>query len=279
MALAVTWQDLLRPGDATNYFEADSLPSFVPEAGAYHRGNAWWLAELCRLVYRQDIEEIAIPLEPRRTAILERVGLRQLEFFDDAQTGTQAFLVESKRPCYAALVFRGTEQDPRDVLCDLEIGPPLASGPRVHKGFERAFNSVWPVIAKVLARVECPLYFAGHSLGAALALLAAAERKPTAVYAYGCPRVGNSAFTARLAQVPIYRIVHGDDVVTAVPPELLGFRHVGEEHRIGASVRTPRNFDFAALTREVLAPPKPLADHAPVNYVRMLLSQTVTSDQ
>jgi hypothetical protein len=273
MTAAVTWQDLLRPGDATNYFDADPRPKFVPDAANYHAGNAWWLAELCRLVYRQDIEEVSVPLEPRRTAILESVGLRQIAFFDDDGTGTQGFLVESASPRYAALVFRGTEQDPRDLLCDLEIGPSLGSGPRVHNGFERAFKSVWPDILPVLSRSQRPLFFAGHSLGAALALLAAAQLTPTAVYAYGCPRIGNAAFTARLAQVPIYRIVHGDDLVAAVPPELLGFRHVGTEHRVGAAARAPRNFDFATLRRELTMPPKPLADHAPINYVRGLLPQ------
>ena len=120
--------------------------------------------------------------------------------------------------------------------------------------------------------LDLPLFMAGHSLGAALALLAATRRAPTAVYTYGCPRVGNAAFAAQLANVAVHRIVHGQDVVTAVPPEILGFRHVGDERRIGAGTKRSPKFDLAAIMREMTTPPKPLADHAPINYVRALLS-------
>ena len=266
----IAWSDLLYPGEAADFFVASPLPQFDPSDAAFNWSNAWWLAELSRLVYRQDTEEVATPIEPRRSAILERAGLQQRAFFHDAVQGTQAFIVES--PAFAALVFRGTDQNIRDLLCDLEVGTALGDGVRIHKGFERAFNRIWPQIESELRFIDKPLFYAGHSLGAALAMLAAVHRKPTAVYVYGAPRVGNAAFVEQLDDVPIYRIENGSDAVTVVPPEAMGFKHVGDAITIG-STGLVFNFDVSALWSQWTLPPKPLADHAPLSYVAALASR------
>jgi len=272
MSGVIAWSDVLYPGEACNFFAASPVPAFASHDADFNFANAWWLAELSRLVYRQDIEEVVRPLEPRRAYFLANVGLQQCAFFHDSSNGTQAFLVKAISPQpFAALVFRGTDQNIRDLLCDLEIGSSLGSGVRVHAGFERAFASIWPQIEQELTAIDLPLFYAGHSLGAALATIAATRRKPVAVYAYGSPRVGNAAFAAQLAGVPVYRVVHGDDLVTFVPPEALGFCHVGKEVRLGAAASPARTFDVRALWEQWRLPPKALADHAPLNYVTHIL--------
>jgi hypothetical protein len=87
------------------------------------------------------------------------------------------------------------------------------------------------------------------------------------VYAFGAPRVGDARFVQKLASIAVYRIVHGGDIVCTVPPEALGFRHAGEEHRIGVAVPSPLQFDIPSLWNRLVTPVAPLADHAPVNYV------------
>ncbi|KAF9617504.1 hypothetical protein IFM89_036708 [Coptis chinensis] len=66
----------------------------------------------------------------------------------------------------------------------------------------------------------------GHSLGAALALLAADELStcdanvpPIAVYSFGGLRVGNRGFANRITSnwVKVLRVVNSQDVVTRVP--------------------------------------------------------------
>jgi triacylglycerol lipase len=163
---------------------------------------------------------------------------------------------------FAVLVFRGTEQNIKDYLTDLEVGKlSLVKNKKdVHEGFTEALDSVWSEIDGVLAQYNCPIFYTGHSLGAALATLAAARHAPSAVYTFGSPRVGNQAFIASLCNVPIYRIVDDEDVVTTVPSEAKGFRHVGTEVRLIA----PRQ---EYLLNQFFDPPKLLADHAPVNYV------------
>jgi triacylglycerol lipase len=268
-----TWNDLLRPGRASDFFTREPLPRFDPVARGYDWQNAWWLAELSRLVYRHDTEEDGQPLLPARSAFLAKAGLRQVDFFNDALTGTQAFLVRRDGPpSFAALAFRGTEQDPRDFMRDVEFRPvpfPGRAG-MVHRGFLEGLQSVWPRISDALERLACPVFYAGHSLGAALATLAAATRSPAALYTFGSPMVGDAEFAATLSRVAVFRIVDGDDVITHVPPERLGFAHVGEVHGL---VRPPNPSPLrhpVDWLRNVSGPPPFLADHAPINYVERL---------
>ena len=268
-----TWKDLLRPGDATTFFDREPLPVFDASLRAYSPANAWWLAELSRLIYQHDVEEEPNPPRPTRTSFLAKVGLRQLAFFNSERTGTQAFLVQSTSAAlWAALVFRGTEQDVRDFRSDLETLPIRVGGDgaRVHEGFEEGLNSVWREILPELTKLDCPVFYAGHSLGAALATLAAARRRPQAAYVLGSPRVGNEEFAAALSSVALYRVVDDTDVVTDLPPEWIGFRHAGELHRIGPRPEGQARFDPLAWLRSLAGPPKRLADHAPINYVERL---------
>jgi triacylglycerol lipase len=269
MRTTTTWQDLLRPGDARDFFSREPLPPFDPAASAYSRGNAWWLAELSRLVYRHDVEEESLPPQPTRSSFLAKARLRQRRFFASQVTDTQAMLVESERPpAFAVLVFRGTEQRPKDFLSDIEVGAKAIStdGVRVHEGFAKAIDSVWADIDGELATLRCPVFYTGHSLGAALATLAASRRAPRAVYTFGSPLVGNRGFVASLDNVPVYRVVDDSDAVTRVPPEVLGFRHAGipqllTEPAVNSAINPLLWF------RRLVGPPKPLADHAPINYV------------
>jgi len=267
-----TWPDLLRPGDATDFFVRRTFPPFAAQAGGYSAANALWLAELCRLVYRHDAEEESPPPQPTRVSFLTKAGLRQRSFFNSGETDTQAMLVEpAAAPTFAVLAFRGTEQHIKDFLSDLEVGrPPLGSAAiDVHEGFKEAIDSVWPQIETELAKLTCPIFYTGHSLGAALATLSAARRAPQAVYTFGSPLVGNEAFVSSLRDVRVYRVVDDTDAVTLVPPELLGYRHVGELQRLTAP---SARFSLNPLVwlRLLTGPPKPFADHAPINYIDRL---------
>jgi hypothetical protein len=270
-----TWQDLLRPGDAQDFFSRIPFPPFDPSISEYSQTNASWLAELCRLVYRHDVEEDATPPQPTRTTFLHSAQLRQRRFFQSksgVRSDTQALLVTSgEPPRFAVLVFRGTEQRLKDFISDLEIGlPPLGNEIDVHDGFERALDSVWPEIDRELKTLACPLFYTGHSLGAALATLAAERRAPRAVYTLGSPRVGNQAFVTSLRNVTIHRVVDDLDVVATVPPEGLGFRHAGIEVRLAEPAPIASSGFLGRLLQRLaglFGPPKFLADHAPINYV------------
>jgi triacylglycerol lipase len=114
----------------------------------------------------------------------------------------------------------------------------VQSATHLHTGFQDAVETVWPVIQTAIANRPAPgqpLFFTGHSLGGALAIIAAgrAAREPnvqtTVVYTFGSPRTGGSAFfdSYGLGE-STFRLIHGTDIVPTVPPALPGdYRHVG----------------------------------------------------
>ncbi len=269
MRTATTWNDLLNPGEATDFFSRRAFPLFEPTTRSYSAANALWLAELSRLVYRHDIEETTPPPQPTQTYFLEQAGCTRRQFFHSRKTGTQAILVEFNGATpYAVLVFRGTEQRIKDAITDLTLGTLSSNTGKigVHQGFKLALDAVCSEIEAALTPLTCPIFYTGHSLGAALATLAAARHAPTALYTFGSPRVGDADFVASLKDIAsnIHRVVNGNDVVTTLPPESFGFQHVGTLHALTA----PTSDNAEASWIEGLSkPPKFLADHAPINYV------------
>jgi triacylglycerol lipase len=140
----------------------------------------------------------------------------------------------AKRADVTIVAFAGT--DPAvlaNVITDAEVIP--EPGTDIHDGFSKALDAIWPSVSVIIAQSVQPVMFAGHSLGAALAVLGAMRfvesgGAPLAVYTYGLPRVGGARFIAayngRLG-LTTYRFVHGNDIVPTVPMSALGFRHVG----------------------------------------------------
>jgi triacylglycerol lipase len=137
------------------------------------------------------------------------------------------------------VAFAGT--DPlkiEDWITDFTIAVPPAA--ELHSGFVAAVETVWPPLRMALANrqpSEQPLFFTGHSLGGALATIAAdramreSNVQATAVYTFGSPRIGGATFfniyTPQLGDAT-FRLVHGTDVVATVPPSLDNqFVHVG----------------------------------------------------
>jgi len=135
------------------------------------------------------------------------------------------------------LAFAGTDPGIWQNLAT-DFTPLPQGGSDIHDGFRQAAAAAQPEIERAvqLSRQSGkPLFITGHSLGAALAALAAQTAvglgsPPRAVYTFGMPRVGGAQFRtgydASLGAVT-YRLVHGIDLVARVPPSLPGFRHVG----------------------------------------------------
>ena len=72
----------------------------------------------------------------------------------------------------------------------------------------------------------------GHSLGGALALIAAVELRrqftaPVEVHSFGAPRIGNDHLAKHVNNKveDIYRVVHNRDLVPHLPPDLPKFEY------------------------------------------------------
>jgi hypothetical protein len=101
-----------------------------------------------------------------------------------------------------------------------------------------------------------PIYFTGHSLGAALATTAVTKfaGNKCALYTVGSPRVGDDRFTRAVLQKTqlVFRFVNSQDIMTQIPTELPlqhYFRHVGQEIYIDRNGKVhdhPSEFDKIA---------------------------------
>jgi predicted lipase len=137
--------------------------------------------------------------------------------------------------------------------CMQEI--PEASKLKVHLGFW----TQWMMVQNHPDVVNADCYV-GHSLGAALATLAAWRYRREAV-CLGSPRVGNGAF-ASLMGTSIIRITHRNDIVPHLPPVWLGYRHAGPEIKIQHSPRPWWSYFVSDLKA-----------HWPVEYLKALRAQ------
>jgi len=135
------------------------------------------------------------------------------------------------------VVFRGTvitEMTNWKTNIDLQPTPiEPQSKAHVHAGFRNAYLLVKPQLVAILTETQQPddrIVFTGHSLGAALAIMAAQdlnrlEAHPR-VYTFGQPQVGNDAFS-KCCPGKLYRFVHDKDPVARIP-EIRGYQHFGE---------------------------------------------------
>ena len=224
---------------ARDYFKGkDRLLSPPIMRAAYSDRMAWILASMAYLAYdRFEDDEKADEL--LRTK-LEGGGFKLIKTFNSKETDTQAFLAASDE--YAVLAFRGTEMSNRqDLRTDAKAIRVSVLEGRVHGGFIRAYESVAKDVEESISGLEeIPIYITGHSLGAALATVAAQrlEHKPkfrnriAACYTFGSPRVGNDQYEKDFKS-PIYRMVNATDIVTVVPLLLMGYMHIGDVRFLG----------------------------------------------
>ena len=109
------------------------------------------------------------------------------------------------------------------------------------------------------------VFFTGHSLGGALAHVAAKYLSCDyrALITFGSPRVFGNRGVA-FDKVPwIERYVHGKDMVPTLPPESLGFEHFGTERFLS---QQPRPWQHLLVPRGVF-------DHIPTLYAEALWSE------
>ncbi|ACJ31129.1 Lipase family protein [Shewanella piezotolerans WP3] len=158
----------------------------------------------------------------RLGAELESLNAKLVKTFDS--NGTQAILISTDK--FITLAFRGTESTSvKDIKSDAKATTTKCdSGGNIHSGFKQAFEEVAIEIQHTLNQDEFknkPLFITGHSLGGALATIAAKKLKHTggmaSCYTFGSPRVGDEKWISNI-KTPLYRVVNAADCVTMMPP-------------------------------------------------------------
>lgn len=153
---------------------------------------------------------------------LSTLKMELIDTFDTS--GTQAILVSFTN--LIILAFRGTEATSiKDIKSDAKAKTTACeTGGKIHTGFKEAFDHVRFDIEKKLNEDKLqnkPLFITGHSLGGALATIAAKKLTHkgglAACYTFGSPRVGDEEWIGNI-KTPIYRLVNAADCVTMLPP-------------------------------------------------------------
>ncbi|MFT4923981.1 MAG: hypothetical protein ACI8WB_000059 [Phenylobacterium sp.] len=238
----------------------EPMGSLPADTGQYSDMISAHMVEFSRLAYAGQ-SEVAAQLKAR--------GFVKLSFFrSDATFG---WLAEhpgsaSRKP-FSVVAFRGTERYYADIVTDLSVfkRPIADSKYRVHGGFLTALNVVWGsqhspagddtfkithygskglIHALMQTTYEADIYFTGHSMGGALADLAAYKLQLqldslikagtevsgiTALYSYGAPRTMGRKLAKSLDDrqpFQYYRVMNGADLVPRTP--IMGFQHWGE---------------------------------------------------
>lgn len=274
------------------FFESVLQHPLQPLDTALNLRNAWWMADAALLAYSNRAAAVKAFAD---------AGL-QAQLASFTGKSTQAYV--ASLPDAIVVAFRGTQLDHffasvSDFLINVQVLP--ARTPRghlVHGGFLDALDEVWTDLERRLrdeqARSPRPLWITGHSLGAALATLAADRllERPAlhlkGVYTFGAPRVASRAFGESLL-VPVYRFRHASDIVPHLPPPGV-YEHLGRLQFIGDDGQLHQDLPAdaeegldlpgglmiarAAMTSWSLTDgnagglplPKFIADHAPLNY-------------
>ncbi|KDO26112.1 hypothetical protein SPRG_08473 [Saprolegnia parasitica CBS 223.65] len=194
---------------------------------------------------------------------LARDGMHEVAYLHDVGSDTHCLVLQGDAKIVFA--FRGTASK-TNVKTDLEIaldphpwpGDDGAKPGYVHRGFVHAYNSIRDRVHATLRSLcseyrlqglapehHVQVYTTGHSLGGALATIAALDLRThfharVIMYNYGSPRVGCHRFAQSFNRaVPLaFRVVNEGDIICGLPQSLQPecwsrrkklYKHVGTE--------------------------------------------------
>lgn len=222
----------------------------------WHSNKRWVFSNLSHIAYFR---------EEKIKHFMNELGADTTYFYD--HDGAQAFL--SIWDDKAILSFRGTQpvEHPKhnqltffhkliiklfiklpinpfsllflsnDILADLQFcHTPLTKirGVSVHSGFLKEIKKLWKPISRDIKKLKGtrPIWVTGHSLGGAMATIAAMKYPFEGITTFGEPRVGRKIGLVFEANNHT-RYVNGDDPVTKLPPKFFSYyKHHGDKKNI-----------------------------------------------
>ncbi|KAJ7120765.1 Alpha/Beta hydrolase protein [Mycena crocata] len=187
-----------------------------------------------------------IPLHPNGQTLCSKMF--------DLLTDSHGYVARDDTRKEIVVAFRGTVTpanfitDALGALVDWDATHSKVAAPpgtKVHFGFQNAWSTVSDktlatVTIELAAHPGYSIVVTGHSLGGAMAALAGITLQmmfPTTLvrfYTYGQPRTGNAVFAAwvntLIGPERSFRVVHSNDGVPTMDPEMLGYMHHSTEY-------------------------------------------------
>ena len=265
--------------------------SFQSQAREFSLQNALTLAKASSLAYQSEVEiqEVA----------RSQWGMDQVEFIEakdperfifSGKSDTQVFIAAN--PELIVVAFRGTEPTNRsDWKTDFRFKktdvflPNSDAVLKVHRGFWHALTIAWNPLFEILKTFRNdnqPIWLTGHSLGGALASLAAfrlhyfTDFSFQGLYTYGQPRVGSWAFCNFVnydLRPRMFRFANNNDFVTFVPPFAFGYGHLGQLYYLTARDTIIQNgFPLVGSVADRIAGLRDFGqlDHDMATYIRII---------
>jgi len=212
------------------------MDSVSPYTTTLCRENAYWMARISKAVYLKTSNTDQTPHEEQILSNRRRDDDLFMSVTGFNNNSAQAAVIEHEN--YICLAFRGTNEI-EDWIDNINAFSVKELFGEFHRGFFESVDDVWKGMKHTLAELQRekrrPLFITGHSLGGAMATVAAAkllhEDKPfTSVYTFGQPRAVTRE-TSRLFNMECkdryFRFHNNNDIVTRVPARLMGYSHVG----------------------------------------------------
>jgi triacylglycerol lipase len=247
------------PDTNYTYFKDCENHPFQPDTHEFQMVNAWWLADATLAAYLETLDTTKKAF--RATG---------LEVEQICKGKTQLYMAYNQN--FVIVTFRGTRlnrlQDLlSDILTDLNCSlVTFEDSGCVHQGFNNELSIIWDSLYLRLIQLyeensKRTFWFTGHSLGAALATLAAhktvkknARIDVRGVYTFGSPCVGDKFFKKTyLLNSQTYRFVNSNDYVARLlsvgiypHPKLVltQYHHVGNVKYIDSKYQIHHDIEF-----------------------------------
>ena len=226
----------------------------------FNINDALIMAKMCAFAYEDKDEVFSEHITNSKFATLKSLLLREQNLFDPTFGDTEVYLVFNRDRGSLILIFRGSESSTDWIgnLGAIKTRIMANEKAKVHAGFLSAYRLVREKLIDCLEKnffiPNAPLknnlgaikefHFTGHSLGGALATIAAYDFSKNifreydfkyVCYTFGSPRVGDQAFKDEFNRKidQCYRVVNNSqfraDIVTSAPTKIRDFHHVGEQ--------------------------------------------------
>ena len=250
--------------------------AFDADAESYSQKNAVACAAAAWLAYLSQ-ESIGLGAEV--------LGLPQ-DSVQLIEKENHACLVLS-RSDFMIVAFRGTD-DLKDWRTNLKYKATPGNWGNVHSGYKEAVSLLWDELgslAWVRVTGEQTLWMTGHSMGGALATLAAANLladggcKVAGLYTFGQPAVGDEEFNRKLVDNLGQRYYRFANVADIVAEETFSkFRHTGQFKYIdrgghihhGKTRRMHLDPLFARMFNSQDRTPAQITDHSMMEYLKAI---------
>jgi hypothetical protein len=212
------------------------MKEIAPYKTKLDAGNAYWMARIAKVVYLKKSDSNQLPDEEGILRNLKNSDNKFISVLGVDKNSAQAALIEHED--YLCMAFRGTNEL-EDWLDNINVFATNQLFGEFHRGFWNSLEDVWKPMdtrcRELQKQKNRPVFFTGHSLGGAMATIAAAkylqEDKPfTSVYTFGQPRT-MSRKTAQVFNVEckdrFFRFHNNNDLVTRIPARMMNYSHVG----------------------------------------------------